>query len=467
MLCHRALKIAWAILPLAVACAWAPPAAAQSQGSSCSVNNSTAPGTAASSGMNLICTSGTWQYVPYQLGSTTAACSGGLAGELQWTGSAFAGCNGTNWGGLDTGTVALSSLLAAASTDIFDSATWAQTWEWGTLSTQTGLTLTTSSMTTGTLLSLSNLSTTSASGTVLSVVNGEAGASYGIEVTNSSTSNTGYAGYFANMATSEVNYALYASSTSKTLDGCGGNNCNYAAYFDGNVLMIGTSLIDFNNGAGQIGYSTGAFPGVVFQAASTNNLVLLTLNTSASYQFLTDSTTAMSLTNTGLGIGTAAPAQKLEVNGELQVDSWASGTANSLCLSTSNAVATCSSSIRYKENIKDAPFGVKDVMDMRPVTFKWKGRNERDIGFIAEEMQKINPLFVTYARGQIEGVKYPQLTVVLVDAVQEQQAEIDALREKIDALKKRAADTGAKRDGGTVMPPFLCEDPAPPALLYQ
>jgi hypothetical protein len=63
-----------------------------------------------------------------------------------------------------------------------------------------------------------------------------------------------------------------------------------------------------------------------------------------------------------------------------------------------------------------------------------------------------NPLFVTYARGQIEGVKYPQLTAVLANAVKEQQAEIEALkaanhemRAEIDALKARLPDPAGSR----------------------
>jgi Chaperone of endosialidase len=43
----------------------------------------------------------------------------------------------------------------------------------------------------------------------------------------------------------------------------------------------------------------------------------------------------------------------------------------------------------------------QEVMQMHPVTFKWKGRDENDLGLIAEEVEKINPLFVTYERGQI------------------------------------------------------------------
>ena len=48
--------------------------------------------------------------------------------------------------------------------------------------------------------------------------------------------------------------------------------------------------------------------------------------------------------------------------------------------------------LAYKEKVKPAPFGLKEVMEMRPVTFKWKERDEKDFGLVAEDMEKINPL---------------------------------------------------------------------------
>lgn len=81
---------------------------------------------------------------------------------------------------------------------------------------------------------------------------------------------------------------------------------------------------------------------------------------------------------------------------------------------------------------------------MRPVTFKWKDRDENDLGLIAEEMEKINPLFVTYERGQIEGVKYSQLTAVLVKAVQELKADNDNLRGEVGELRGEVAALKAR-----------------------
>lgn len=135
--------------------------------------------------------------------------------------------------------------------------------------------------------------------------------------------------------------------------------------------------------------------------------------------------------------------------GELQVGSLASASATALCITstTSGTLATCSSSIRYKEQVQDAPFGLKEVGLMRPVIFKWKGRTERDFGLIAEEVAAVNPLFVTRKDGKIEGVKYPQLTAVLIAAVKQQQAEISELeaqnRElgfRLARLERRATD---------------------------
>jgi hypothetical protein len=52
---------------------------------------------------------------------------------------------------------------------------------------------------------------------------------------------------------------------------------------------------------------------------------------------------------------------------------------------------------------------------------------------VAEDMAKINPLLVTYDDdGKVEGVRYMQLTSVMAKAIQEQQAEIEQLKETVN-----------------------------------
>jgi hypothetical protein len=56
----------------------------------------------------------------------------------------------------------------------------------------------------------------------------------------------------------------------------------------------------------------------------------------------------------------------------------------------------------------------------------------RDLGLVAEEVAKIEPLLVTHnADGEVEGVKYDRLSVVLLNAVKEQHKLIDDLKQLV------------------------------------
>lgn len=81
------------------------------------------------------------------------------------------------------------------------------------------------------------------------------------------------------------------------------------------------------------------------------------------------------------------------------------------------------------------------VQKMHPVTFDWKEKRERpweqdEFGLIAEEREKINPVFVTYGKdGQADGVRYMQLTAVLANAIKQQQRTLDEQQAQIAALR--------------------------------
>lgn len=96
----------------------------------------------------------------------------------------------------------------------------------------------------------------------------------------------------------------------------------------------------------------------------------------------------------------------------------------------------CSSSIRYKENVRNFTGGLDVVRRLRPVTYDWKRDGSHDVGFIAEEVNKIEPLLSKFnEKGEVEGVKYGQITTLLVNAVREQQEQIEQQRSEIAELK--------------------------------
>jgi hypothetical protein len=127
------------------------------------------------------------------------------------------------------------------------------------------------------------------------------------------------------------------------------------------------------------------------------------------------------------------------------------GGATPICRNASNRLSTCSSSLRYKSNVLDFSSGLKVIKKLRPVSFNWKEGGMLDLGLVAEDVAKVEPLLTsTNDNGQVEGVKYDRIGVVLVNAVKEQQAEIESqrkeiidLRSQVEAMKKLVCATNA------------------------
>ena len=148
--------------------------------------------------------------------------------------------------------------------------------------------------------------------------------------------------------------------------------------------------------------------------------------------------------------GNLEPRVLVTYDGFVGVDALRGATANDLCYDSTtdagfNTLSTCSSSIRYKEDVHDLVIDAEKVLALRPVDFKWRGRDERDIGLIAEEVESIIPELVTYKDGVIEGVKYKQLSVYLLGVLKEQQTKLEEL--SLAVLDGASATAGSALDG--------------------
>jgi hypothetical protein len=125
-------------------------------------------------------------------------------------------------------------------------------------------------------------------------------------------------------------------------------------------------------------------------------------------------------------------AMTIETGGTVKIYTLGAAGSTSLCRNASNQISTCSSSLRYKKDLQPFTRGLAVLNQLKPITFKWKADNSDDLGFGAEDIAAVEPLLVTRNdKGEVEGVKYDRISAVLVNAVKEQQAEIEAQRQQI------------------------------------
>jgi hypothetical protein len=106
------------------------------------------------------------------------------------------------------------------------------------------------------------------------------------------------------------------------------------------------------------------------------------------------------------------------------------------------------SSRRFKYDIDDMGEASKDLLQLRPVTFRYKqgqedGSHPLQYGLIAEEVAKVYPELVQYsATGEVNTVLYQELPALLLNEAQKQHAQIEAQRNQ---LKEQAAQLAELR----------------------
>jgi hypothetical protein len=110
---------------------------------------------------------------------------------------------------------------------------------------------------------------------------------------------------------------------------------------------------------------------------------------------------------------------------------------------TTTVAYTTSSDYRLKENIAPMTGALTKVLQLNPVTYKWKSDGTDGQGFIAHELQAIVPDAVVGAKdamnedGSInpQGIDTSFLVATLTAAIQEQQVLITQLTARITALE--------------------------------
>jgi len=228
-----------------------------------------------------------------------------------------------------------------------------------------------------------------------------------------------------------------------------------------------SQVFQAGDGAGSIHYNGGS-GGVLIQSSGgdrallelqspsgsgvgTNRTVFQALST-VTYLDISGGTIPLSLQASGgnVGIGTTSPSFQLEL------------TTNSAAKPTSNAW-TVSSDLRLKKNVRNYEGGLKEIMEIRPVWFTYNGEagmpQETGVGVIAQELQKVAPYMVNdwtyYAtpedRANRKGTNYlgvdnGAMTYMLINAVKEQQKQIEEQKQLIAELQSKVSNSTGLND---------------------
>ncbi|MBI4946603.1 MAG: tail fiber domain-containing protein [Bacteroidetes bacterium] len=150
--------------------------------------------------------------------------------------------------------------------------------------------------------------------------------------------------------------------------------------------------------------------------------------TNAAYPLIlgTNSLERVRISSAGnVGIGTTTPSHLLHLAGGAYCDgtgSWVSGSDRA-----------------YKRNIETmTKYGIQEILKLRPVTYihKQDKNSKVQIGFIAQEVKELIPEIVEGEEGSM-GIAYDRLVPVLVNAVKEQQEQINNQNEQIKVQQKK------------------------------
>lgn len=170
----------------------------------------------------------------------------------------------------------------------------------------------------------------------------------------------------------------------------------------------------------------------------------------------------MRIDSTGnVGIGTTAPSARLVVgggaagtgrfDGGVGINGYqpaGCGAGFGLCVGGSSggqSIWNNTSDARLKKNITTIPNALEKVMALRGVYFDFKDMEgvyktlpkNRQVGFIAQEVEPILPEVVTAGSDGIKMLGYGSVTALLTEAIKEQQLEIEQLKLEIEQLKNR------------------------------
>ena len=106
------------------------------------------------------------------------------------------------------------------------------------------------------------------------------------------------------------------------------------------------------------------------------------------------------------------------------------------------------SALALKENIKPIESALDKVRQLNGVEFTWKDEKKQstlpEYGLIAENVASVVPNLASFENNKASGVKYSKVVALLIEAVKQQQEEIDVLKQQLPKKRTRKSSSTQK-----------------------
>lgn len=209
--------------------------------------------------------------------------------------------------------------------------------------------------------------------------------------------------------------------------------------FSGGTSFPGTDLVIEDDASAYISLLSpdDSFTGILFGTTTSSNISSIQYwDLLGTLSFQVAGTQKMTITSAGnVGIGTSGPGYLLEVDGAAAKPGGGSWTS--------------SSDKRLKQHITDYTEGLAEVLAIHPVSYQYNKlstykTDKTYIGVIAQELREIAPYMVAESQkemtdgssGYLE-VDNSAMTYMLINAVKELSAQLDAQKEQIVLLQSQ------------------------------
>ena len=182
--------------------------------------------------------------------------------------------------------------------------------------------------------------------------------------------------------------------------------------------------------------------------ASSEAFMIVDSNTNfAAINYYANQDVILAYAGGNVAIGDTSPSQKLFVNGNTKINTALGVGVNPSSTSgridaSNDVVAFSTSDERLKKYIKNIKNPLEKISKINGVTFEWKKTDEKmkkevhsfeghDVGVLAQELEEVLPEVVATRDNGYKAVKYEKIVPLLIEAIKEQQKQIDELKSRL------------------------------------